>query len=566
MNFLNRFSRFRTIGLVILVCFTLGFITKTADDYFEISKNMEIFGDLYVEVNKTYVDETDPTQLMRTGVDAMLGQLDPYTNYYSESQIEYARVINSGQYSGIGAEVGLRGKNITFTELFGEGPADEAGVKVGDVLQKIDELSVVDKELTLDEVNELLLGEKDSYVKLTLDRPGVPQPMVIAVKRGGTTNQQEDVPYFGMINDSIGYVLLAGFSGAAAAEMLDAVSSLKRDNPEMSGLVLDLRSNPGGRLDQAVDICNLFIPKGEVIVEMRGRTPESQNIFKTRRDPWDTDIPVAVVVNSRSASASEIVSGALQDLDRGVIVGQRSFGKGLVQNVRPLTDNPRTQMKITIAKYYTPSGRCIQAIDYANRNADGSVGRIAEDLITAFETRNGRVVYDGGGIDPDIAVDKPAPAPVVSALESQNLIFAFANAFANKTDSIPSAREFTVDEQIWKDFLAYTETQSFDFQTNTEESLKKLEELVAKSESASPEVEARITSLQDALTREKDQDLLRFRTEIEDRLRREIVQRFYFKQGLIEAGFEHDPEIQEAVSVLQNETRYQKILQYSDQD
>ncbi len=541
---------------VILAAFLLGTITRTADDFFEISQNMEILGKLYVEINQTYVDETNPTELMRTSIDAMLASLDPYTNYYSESQIEYAKLMNSGQYSGIGAEVGVRRDRMVVLELYGGGPADEAGLRIGDKLIKIDEISIMEEKLTLDEVNSLLLGEKGSALSLTVERSGA--PLTLELMRGGSQSDRENVPYYGMIDDSIGYILLKGFTGESAAEMAAATANLRKDHPEFSALVLDLRGNPGGRLDQAVNICNLFVEQGEQIVEMRGRTPDSQNKFYTRRPAWDTDLPLAVIVNGRSASASEIVSGAMQDLDRGVIIGRRSFGKGLVQNVRPLSYN--TQMKITIAKYYTPSGRCIQAIDYANRNLDGSVGRIPDSLTSAFETRNGRIVYDGGGIDPDISVPKDEPAPVIIALEQQNLIFDFASDYASQRDTLPPPRAFEVDDALYRAFVSYVEGKGFDFQTTTEQQLTHLDSVLTKADYA-PALRPQLQALRERLSAQKDQDLYRFQAEISGRLRDEIIQRFYFQQGVIEASFDHDPDLLAAIAVLRDQERYQELLQ-----
>ncbi len=546
--------------LLILGAFSLGFITRTADDFFEISKNMEIFGELYTEVNQTYVDETNPTELMRTSIDAMLASLDPYTNYYSESQIEYAKLINSGQYSGIGAEIGLRRKRPLVLELYGGGPAAEAGLRVGDVILQIDDVSVIESQLSLDEVKSLLLGEKGSTVSLLIERSGEAQNLAISLQRGGGTDQREDVPYSGMINDSIGYLSLAGFTGSAAREVRAALDTLRQQQPDLAGVVLDLRGNPGGRLDQAVDICNLFMPSGKKIVEMRGRTLDSKNVFYTRSEPWDADLPVAIVVNSRSASASEIVAGAMQDRDRGVVVGRKSFGKGLVQRVMPLTKTPQTQMKVTVAKYYTPSGRCIQAIDYSHRNPDGSVGRVPDSLTTAFKTRNGRTVYDGGGIAPDIEVEKPDPVPALVALEEQGLIFDFASQYANEKAQIADVRRFDVSDELYRRFVDFTQERDFDFRTDTEQKLKQLETALAEGD-YSEAMQGRLRSLRDKLAAQKDQDLFRYQDMIAEQLREEIIRRFYFKQGVIEGSFNRDPDLLTAVEVLQDRGRYRQILQ-----
>ncbi len=543
--------------LLLVGSLGLGFITRTADDFFEISKNMEIFGQVYTEVNQSYVDETNPTELMRTGLDAMLASLDPYTNYYSESQIEYAKLVNSGEYSSIGAEVSFLQGEVVITEVFDDGPAAGASLRIGDKLLQIDDISLEQEDLNLDEVRSLLAGERGSVVNLLIKRGDV--PLALTIERGESEEQSQDVPYFGLIQEEIGYVLLTGFSGTAAAEVKAAIDSLSQKNENLKGLVLDLRGNPGGRLDQAVDICNLFIPQGELIVEMRGRTLDSRNEFTTRRPPWNTDIPVAVVVNSSSASASEIVAGALQDLDRGVIVGQRSFGKGLVQRVMPLTRTPQTQMKVTVAKYYTPSGRCIQALDYSNRNPDGSVGRVADSLQTAFSTRAGRTVYDGGGVTPDVKVELPASAPVLAALQSQNLFFDFANTYANQQEEIAAPNEFEVSDSLYQTFLAFVEKSDFDFNTATENQLKILEEALAKTEHED-DLQVHLEALHERLMAQKDQDLYRYQVEISERLRKEIVRRFYSKAGLIESSFSRDPDLLAAQAIIKETERYGAIL------
>ncbi|MEM7655007.1 MAG: S41 family peptidase [Bacteroidota bacterium] len=549
--------------LLIPLAFSVGFLTKATDQYFEISKNMEIFGDLYKEVNQVYVDETNPTQLMRTGLDAMLGSLDPYTNYYSESQIDQSQLIFSGQYSGIGAEVGRRKDAFIILELVGAGPADEAGIRVGDEILNIDEVPVSGSRLTLEEVNNLLMGEKESEVRIRIRRSDGALPLTVPVKRQSAEVIQETVSYSGMINDSIGYVLLANFTGTAGQEVNEAIQGLQKEQ-ELKGMVLDLRSNPGGRLDQAVDVSNLFLPQGELIVEMKGRAKESKNKFYTRRPPLALEMPLAILLNGRSASASEIVAGSIQDLDRGVIVGQRSFGKGLVQNVRPLnTKDSQAQMKVTLAKYYTPSGRCIQAIDYAHRNADGSVGKVADSLIQEFQTRNGRKVYDGGGVDPDWKVDRPEPAGITRALIKQNLIFDFANQFSEENDSIASPREYELGASTWTAFLDFVKEKDFQFETQSEQQLAHFQK-VLKREGYQDELMEEIKALQTDIQQQKSADVSTYQAEIQYELRKAILQRYYFKEGVWEASFVWDPDIQAAVEVLADPDQYRTILEGSN--
>lgn len=553
---MKSYQKISIFSLILLFTFSVGFITSPLDDYFEISKNLDIFGKLYSELNANYVDETNPTDLMRTGIDAMLKQLDPYTNYISAGEIEDYRVLSTGQYSSVGVELEKRGDMLLFHELYKEGPAAKAGLRAGDELIRIDDEDV--QNASVKEAKNLLLGEKGATVRLTVRRDGSEAPLVIEVVRGQLENADKNVPYFGMINEKIGYIQLTGFDHDAGEEVATAAKSLQEENPDLSGLILDLRGNPGGLLTEAVNVSNVFVPKDEKIVEMRGRTPESKNTFRTRRAPVDTKIPVAVLVNSMSASASEIVSGSIQDLDRGVVVGQRSYGKGLVQNVRPLSYN--TQMKITIAKYYTPSGRCIQAIDYSNRNPDGSVGRIPADLITPFKTRNGRTVYDGGGVAPDIEVPKPEYQAVTEGLISQGLIFDFATHYTSLNESIEAPRKFVISEALYNDFVAFVKARGFGFETGTEKQMEQLSETMEK-EQYSDALNQQYTQLMQKLEEQKGKDLIKHRAEITALLKKEIIGRYYFEEGVLEASFDDDPNILEAISVLNDTERYTRILQ-----
>ncbi|MCI4669706.1 MAG: S41 family peptidase [Bacteroidia bacterium] len=541
------------LGLV-LVLLLAGFTSDISDRYFEIAKNMEIYGKVYTEINTKYVDQTSPTKLMRTGVDAMLKSLDPYTIYYGESQIEYSKLLNSGQYSGIGSEVSKQGEDIILVNMKSDGPADKAGLRVGDVLLSIDNETIQGGNKDINQIQTLLLGEKDTEVNLKVSRGG--QELEFSVVRGGNQAQQEDVPYFGMVNDSVGYILQLGFTGLASQKVADAFRALS-EKAELKALILDLRGNLGGRLDQAVDICNHFIPSGQLIVEMRGRTRETQNKFFTKRPPLDKDIPLAVLVNGRSASAAEIVSGAIQDLDRGVVIGSRSFGKGLVQNFRPLSYN--TQMKITVAKYYTPSGRCIQAIDYANRKADGSVGKIPDSLATEFQTKNGRKVYDGGGVDPDILVEKEELAPITLALKERNVIFDFATEFKTKNDSIPGPRDFDISDELYQEFVSYVRGKDFSFETNTEKKITRLKTQL-NNDGYEKEMETILKDIQQKLQQQKELDLERHSGQIKTQLRKEIIERYYFKAGVIESSFVHDPDILKALNVVLDKDSYNKIL------
>ncbi len=529
---------------------------KTADKYFEISRNMDIFGKVFTEVNSVYVDETNPTQMMQTGINGMLAEMDPYTNFFPESMIEQSIVLNSGQLSGIGAGLGNRGKEVIIMELFQEGVADKAGLRVGDKLLKIDDEIIGPAGRSLEEAQNLIQGESGSTVTLTYERDG--QETVVTVVRGGNASQPENVPFSGMINEEVGYILLNNFMGSAGNEVSTALKNLKNDHPEMNSVVLDLRGNPGGRLDEAVNVCNVFLPNGTFITEMKGRTPSSNQKFRTILQPVDEEIPLVVLVDENSASASEIVSGAIQDLDRGVIVGRRSFGKGLVQNVRPLTYN--TQMKITIARYYIPSGRCIQSIDYFHRNPDGSVGQVPDSAVNAFETKNGRIVYDGGGILPDVIVEKSPDLPVLAALKTQGYLFDYVTKFKSEHDTITSPRVFQVDNTTYEDFVLFERERGFEFNTGSESALNSLEKALESEEMGNTTSEE-VQSLKDEIARLKVRDLDRHQERIAEELRKMIVSRYYFKEGLLESGFSFDQDIRKAVDVLRDVPSYREILE-----
>lgn len=540
--------------LLIGGTFLVGF---RAGDLFEIAKSMDIFGKVYTEINTVFVDETNPTQLMRIGIDSMLKHLDPYTNYFSESQIETSKLYSTGEYSSIGAEVGVRGKKTLILELFEKSPAFEAGLLVGDQILKIDEEEVFNARMSLGDVKNLLLGERGSTLTLTIQRPGESSSQRIEVGRGGTDAQPENVPYFAMASPEVGYILQTGFMSNAGKEVADALKKLKSENETMKAVILDLRGNPGGQLNEAVNVSNVFIPKEEMITEMKGRSRESKAKFYTRMAAIDEEIPLAVLVNGGSASASEIVSGSIQDLDRGVVVGQRSFGKGLVQNFRPLSYN--TQMKVTIARYYTPSGRCIQAIDYSNRNPDGSVGKVPESLITEYKTRNGRSVYDGGGVMPDLEIEKKDTPPVLKALTEQGFIFDFVTEFAQENAEIDGPREFDMTDKIYGDFQKFVKEKGLEFSTLSESQIESLQQSLERN-GYDGEMEVMLDAVKEKLEGEKKQDLIRHKDAIKKEIKREIINRYYFKQGVLESAFVDDPVILKAIETILDDTAYNKIL------
>jgi len=541
----------------LLAIASVGFISRNpaGDDYFEISKNLDIFGKLYREVHGFYVDDVDPTDFMRTGIDAMLESLDPYTNYISAAEIEDYRFMSTGQYGGIGAVIGKRDGKVIITEPYQDYPADKAGLRAGDRILQIDDEKITDENVNTLDVRDLLRGQPKTNVKILVEREGIDKPFSVDVSRDDI--KIDNVPYSGMIDDEVGYISLTGFTNGASKEVKSALEKLKNENANLKGVVLDLRDNPGGLLFEAIDISNLFVNKGEKIVETRGKIEGSLKTYTARNNPVDTDIPVAVVINRRSASASEIVTGVMQDLDRGVVVGQRSFGKGLVQTTRPLSYN--AQLKITTAKYYTPSGRCIQAIDYSNRNEDGSVGKIPDSLQKAFTTVNGRPVYDGGGIMPDLEVNPDDYHTVTQELVRQSIIFDFATRFRNTHESIPDARTFEITDEIFEEFKAYCKEREFTYETKTEKQFSKLKELM-EEEAYYEDLKGELDNIDGKIDHAKGEDVEEFRDEIANFLKMQIIGRFYFKRGEIEASFDLDPDLLEAVAVIKDQEKYKSIL------
>ncbi len=548
------FSKFRSnrVGKITLrVVAVLGVlaIAGIADDDFEVVRSMEIFGRVYIDVNKAYVDETSPTALMKTGITAMLSSLDPYTNFYSESLIEDSRVRFSGQLGGVGMEIGLQAGVLQVLSLEKDGPAAKAGVMVGDQLLGIDQELVSNMDDDQEKIDNLLTGQTGSTVLLQVLRQG--EKLSLPTVRAVTNTDEQNVRYASMINDSTGYVKLVGFNPNAGADVSNAVKKLKADHAGMTSVVLDLRGNPGGILGEAVNICNVFVPKNEKIVEMKGRSPESNRSFSTMQAPVFTDMRLAIIINDHSASASEIVSGALQDLDRGVVIGRKSYGKGLVQNVRPLIYN--TQMKLTIARYYTPSGRCIQAIQYSQQGASAGKSQ------GVFYTRNGRTVYDAGGIDPDLRVPEQDVHPVTQALIQQGMLFAFANEYAANHPAPASPRSFAVSTEMYDSFINYLKDKGFEFSTHTEMELNNLETLARKQGNSG--LNAQLQSIKASLEQKKANDLITHQSEISWHLRREIVRRYFFQDGVFEASFDDDPDLIAANSLLADPVAYRKILQ-----
>jgi carboxyl-terminal processing protease len=537
-----------SIALSTTAIITWGFKT----DYFEISKNLDIFATLFREVNMYYVDEIQPGDLIKTGIDAMLEKLDPYTNFIPETDIEDHRFMTTGQYGGIGALIRQRDEHIMIAEPYENSPSAKAGLMAGDILLEVDGKNIKGKNTS--DVVKLLKGQPKTNVRVLIKRIGEVKPLEKEIMREEI--KVYNVPYYGMIDNEIGYIRLSGFTEDAGREVKDALVKLK-ENPEFKGVVLDLRGNPGGLLREAINIVNIFVDRGLDIVSTKGKVKDWDKIYKSLNNPIDLNTPVAVLINRGSASASEIVSGSLQDLDRGVVIGQRSFGKGLVQTSRPLSYN--TQLKVTTSKYYIPSGRCIQAKDYTNRNDDGSVGNVPDSLIKEFKTRNGRTVFDGGGVNPDISLPMKEFNNITRSLVINNHIFDFATEYRRENPSIVPAGQFKVDDNIFNAFKAFLQNKDYEYETESEKVLKSLRE-VAEKEKYFDAFQSEYESLKKKMMHDKNEDLDRAKDEISQLLTDEIVARYYYQKGKIEASFQFDPEVKKSIEVLKDKKFYDDIL------
>ncbi len=538
--------------VIILTCIVSAGSYSFVDQYFEISKNLDIFSSLYREVNMYYVDSTDPGKLMKVGMDAMLESLDPYTNYIPESDIEDYRFMTTGQYGGIGALIRTRDNAVIISDPYEGYPAQKAGLHAGDLIIEIDGKSVVGKKS--DDVSRALKGSPKTQVKVLIKREGEEKNLEFVLTREEI--KVKNVPYYGMAGNGIAYIKLSHFTENAGNEVSQALKALKEKNT-VNGIILDLRGNPGGLLHEAVNVSNTFVERGKEIVSTRGKLKDLDRSYKAINSAIDTGTPVAVLVNSGSASASEIVSGAIQDLDRGVIVGQRSYGKGLVQTTRPLSYN--SQLKITTAKYYIPSGRCIQALDYTNRNADGSVGKVADSLMRPFKTLAGRTVYDGGGVMPDVVTEVQKYGEITTSLMNKNIIFDFASRYQRTHPAIDSVSTFRLTEKDFQDFVAYISDKDYDYVTGTEKELKELK-LKAESEKSFTEIALEFDALKSKLSHSKQQDVKKYKDEIIQQLEEEIVSRYYFQTGRIQASLDHDTEVKKAIEVLLDQSQYTGIL------
>ncbi|MBP8822391.1 MAG: S41 family peptidase [Flavobacteriales bacterium] len=527
------------------------FTLAAGDNYFEVGKNLEIFNELYKNINIYYVDEVNPGELIGTGIDAMLESLDPYTQYIPESDLESYRFMTTGQYGGIGAMIRKKGDGMMVSEPYEEYPAMKSGIRAGDRILEVDGRST--KDMDTDEVSKLLKGQAGTQVKVRISRNDQP-----AVDHLLTREEIKipDVPYKALLDTvgGVGYIKLNSFTQTAGLEVRNAVKELKDQGARK--MVLDLRGNGGGLLREAINIVNIWVPKGNTVVETRGKIDEWDKTYKTLSEPMDMEMPLVVLVDTGSASASEIVAGALQDLDRAVVVGQRTFGKGLVQQTRDLFYN--SKLKVTVAKYYIPSGRCIQKVDYAHHDSTGSAVIKADSTIKAFKTANGRTVYDGRGIAPDVGVALPDLPKVVIGLYGDDIFFDFANEFQWSRPSIAPAGSFTITDDIFQQFLRFVEARKFTYTTS---SLDDLDKLVAdaRKERYYDQAKGAIEALRTELNPDQSEVLNRFRPEIEEVLKSEIVGRYYFQTGRAKAMLGTDPVVLEAVRVL-NGPAYKEVL------
>jgi len=535
----------------LLLCSGVFFGFDRDDKNFEISKNLNIYHTLFRELNMFYVDEIDSGDLIKKSMDAMLSSLDPYTTFIPESEMEDFKLMTTGEYAGIGSLISKHGDDVIVAEPYKGLPADKAGLRAGDVFVEINGIKV-DKKDTED-VSNLLKGQANVPITIKVRRPGVDKLVEKEVIRAEI--QLKSVPYHGLLSDSIGYINLNQFTNKAAGEVKSALRELKEQHAK--SIILDLRGNPGGLLDQAVDIVNLFVEKGENIVSTKGKVSQWDKTYSAEHEPMDTEIPIAVLVSRGSASASEIVSGAIQDLDRGIVVGQRTFGKGLVQTTRNLSYN--SKLKVTTAKYYIPSGRCIQALDYSHRNEDGSVGKVPDTLISEFKTKNGRKVFDGGGILPDVKVKLDLFSSLSVGLIRDFKIFDFATLYANTHKHISDANTFEFSDADYEEFKQFLKAEKFEYESESTEILEALKK-AAKEEKYYEIAETEFDNIAAKLAPNIDRDLKLFKKEISTLLAHEIVKRYHYQTGGIQYALRDDETLSKAIELIKDQDKYRGIL------
>lgn len=517
------------------------------NDFFEIAKQIEIFTTLFKEVNNNYVDESNPGELMDKAIKGMLASLDPYTVYFNEQDVLRFKINNTGEYTGIGALISQKEGQLIIREVYKNFPADKAGLKPGDLITKIGDVPITDFK---DDASQLLKGVKNTKIAIQFLRQGQAKTTEIILDEVGI----KSVPFYAKIDDKTGYIVLARFNQKASNETKQALEDLKNQGAER--IILDLRDNPGGLLNEAVNICNLFVPKNEIIVTTKSKNEKYNNTYKTQNEPVDTQIPIVIIVNDKSASASEIVSGALQDLDRAVIVGSRSFGKGLVQKPIDLTYN--TQLKVTISRYYTPSGRCIQALDYTNKDKNGIATRTQEKNYNAYKTKKGRTVYDGGGILPDVQLEETKRSVIANVLEKNDAIFDYVTAYFYKNPNL-GAQVPNFSNTDYQAFKQFVKTAKYSFETETEAALKNTLAL-AKKEKLDQSILVEYQQLLTALQKSEETQLDKNQEEIKNLIVESIIKRFQYEEGLYQYYIKTNSEIKKSVSILNNPAEYKTIL------
>ncbi|SEK79470.1 carboxyl-terminal processing protease [Aquimarina amphilecti] len=528
---------------LILLLSTVSF----KSDFFEIAKQIEIFTTMFKELNMNYVDETNPAELMDTAIKAMLDDLDPYTKYWNEQDVEASKIRNAGEYTGIGASVKTVKDKIIIVEPYKDYPADKAGLKAGDKIIKIGDVVVSDFE---EDAGELLKGASGTEVEITYKRQNQTKNTILTREE----IEVKAVPFSTLLDDNTGYIVLSKFNNKASLETIAALKDLKAKGADK--IILDLRGNPGGLLSEAINVTNIFVPKGELITTTKSVVKKYNKEYFTKKTPIDTDIPLVVLVNGRSASASEIVAGSIQDLDRGVVIGARSFGKGLVQRPKKLTYG--TQLKITISRYYTPSGRCIQALDYWNRDENNKAVRINEQDFKAFKTKNGRTVYDGGGIQPDIELETSKFSNITTSLLQSDAIFDYGTKYYYSHQNM-DINNFKLTDKDYEDFKIFVKQSGFNYETETEKSLRKSLQ-VAKKDKLDADISDSYNALIATIKVSKEKGLDTYKTEIQNLLTDEIVKRYAYREGLYDYYISHNPEIQKSKEILSNKNKYEKIL------
>ena len=541
------YSFFKKKFIIPVVASAFLFIgTSFKDDFFEIAKQIEIFTTLFKELNKNYVDETNPGDLMDKAIKGMLTSLDPYTVYFNEQDVVRFKINNTGEYTGIGALLTRKEDKLIVKEPYKNYPADKAGLKAGDEIIQIGDVLLSDFK---EEASQLFKGTKNTKIDIKYIRQGKVNSTQIILDEV----EIKSVPFFAKIDEKTGYIVLSHFNKKASLETKEALEQLKKDGAQR--IILDVRDNPGGLLNEAVNICNLFVPKNEIIVTTKSKIDKHNSTYKTSKDPVDTEIPLVILVNGRSASASEIVAGDLQDLDRAVVVGSRSFGKGLVQ--RPVDLTYGTQLKVTISRYYTPSGRCIQALDYSRKDKNGMAIKTEEQNYHAFKTRKGRTVYDGGGIQPDVELEEAKSSPITNALLRNDGIFNYATRYYYKNPDLGN-KVPVISDADYLDFKQFLKTQKFSFDTETELALKNTL-AVAKKEKLEESILVEYQQLLSALQKSENALLDKNQKEIKNLMIDEIIKRYQYQEGLYQYYIKNNSEIKKSVSILNN-ADYKTIL------